>query len=85
MPYKKRSQEEVDAILKELETGSSRWEVCQKYDLSESSLTRIINVSRGLEAEPSKRKAESKIKKLEDTLKERDREIALLKAALKKS
>ncbi|MNL69487.1 hypothetical protein D3C87_1943560 [compost metagenome] len=85
MPLKKRPTEEVEAMLKDYSAGLTQLEICEKYSISQSAFVRIVRVSRGLEPDASKRKTENKVKKLEKTLKERDREIALLKAILKKN
>lgn len=85
MPRKKRSTDEVAAILKAHAEGMRTAEVCKNFEISEAAFYRLLNTSRGLPSEPSRDKAQKKIEKLENALRARDREIALLKAALKKS
>ncbi len=82
---KKRSSEEIESILRDFSNGSSVSEICSKYALSEGLFYRIIRMSRGVTDVSYQKKRESKINKLEKKLNEREREIALLKAALKKS
>ncbi|MGZ3770766.1 MAG: hypothetical protein ACXVCR_11570 [Bdellovibrio sp.] len=83
MPYKRRSKEEIENILKDYAADISEFEICSKYSLSGSGFRRILAASRG--ENPHSRKVESKISRLEKKLKEQEKEIALLKAALKKS
>lgn len=80
---KKRSKEEVEAILREYAGGAGILELAKKYEMSETTFYRILGLSRG--AVPKDKKRESRIKKLEKTLAQRDKEISLLKAVLKKS
>ncbi len=80
MPRKKRSEEEIKEILKAQANGVPISEICKQFDMSQTAYYRLIHASQG--AMP--KKAESKIKKLEKKLKEREREIALLKEILKK-
>lgn len=83
MPRKKRTQEEIKAILKDFESGVLIPEICKKHSISQTSFYRILTASRGVT--PSSQKTGNKVKKLEKQLREREKEIALLKAALKKS
>lgn len=85
MPHKPRPKEETLGILNDYDQGMSAKDICRKYDISESTFFRMLRVSRGFPANATRRKIENKVQKLEKTLKEREREIALLKAALKKS
>jgi AraC-like DNA-binding protein len=82
---KKRSTEEVDEILKEFSECRSVSEVSLKFGISESAFYRLLKVSRGEAPCSSKKAQQTKLKKLEKLLLERDKEIALLKSALKKS
>lgn len=84
MSYKKRTEEEVQIMLKEFAQGVSIPEISKKYSISHSSFYRLLWDSRGVDMS-TRKTSHSKIKKLEKTLQERDKEIALLKAALKKS
>ena len=84
MSYKKRSKKEVEAILQAHKSGVSVTRICEKYSISETGFYRILMASRGLVIKSNNR-SQSKIKKLESQVKERDKTILLLKAALKKS
>ena len=83
MSRKVRSPEEIKAILKAFEGGMSQPEISKKFALSEAGFYRILRVSRGETPEASPRN--SRVEQLEKKLKQRDLEIALLKAALKKT
>lgn len=85
MSLKKRSKEEIDEILKAASEGKSVSEICKKFQISEGSYYRILNMSRGLRIEKTQNRQTRRIAKLESQLKEREKEIALLKSALKKS
>ena len=86
MPYKARSKEEIENIVKDFESGQSAYDVSKKYKISETSLYQLLNSYHGVTRASDKRKShQTKIKKLEKSLAEKDKEIALLKAALKKS
>lgn len=85
MPRKKRSLEEVEDILRSFANGLSISDISKKYQISEASFYRILRVSRGEPADASQRKRVATIEKLEKTLREREKEISLLRAALKKS
>lgn len=85
MPYKRRSKEELNAIFKALDDRVPQKEIQREYDISDGSIARLMRVHRGLAPDASRKKIEDKVQKLENKLKERDREIALLKAALKKN
>ena len=85
VPYKRKSKEEVEGMLKDHKDGLSIREICLKYDASESTVFRIVKQNRDLPKKPSTKKMESKIQKLEKELKQRDREIAILRDILKKS
>lgn len=85
MSRKVREKDEVEAILRAFANGSSILEINEKFKISESAFYRLLRVSRGLDAQPAKTRVRSKVEKLEKKLKEREREIALLKAVLKKS
>jgi transposase len=82
---KARSEEEIKAIIKDYESELSAYEISEKYKISESALYRLVNVHRGVDIYPERKKHESENRKLKRQLLEREREIALLKAALKKS
>ena len=84
MSYKRRSKKEVDAILNAHKSGVSVARICEKYAVSETGFYRILMASRGLSTTSGSR-AHKKIKRLESQLKEREKEISLLKAVLKKS
>ena len=83
MPRKKRSLEEIEEILRAFAQGSSIFDISVKYDISQPAFYRILKFSRGQSPNGDKRK--SKIEKLESELRMREKEIRLLKAALKKS
>lgn len=85
MPHKPRPKEEIVGVLSDYEQGLSVKDICQKYEISQTTFFRMLRVSRGFPADATRRKIENKVQKLEKTLKEREREIVLLKAALKKS
>lgn len=85
MPSKTRSQEEVDQILKDVSEQIPFIEICRKYDLSESVLRTIIRTQRGGPADTYQLKRQRKTEKLEKLLQQREKEIELLKRALKKS
>lgn len=85
MPHKPMSKDEIEKILQDYSQGVSIRDICEKYDISQNTFFRMLRVSRGFPADATRRKIENKVQKLEKTLKEREREIALLKAALKKS
>jgi len=82
---KVRTAEEIQIILRAFANGSSIPEISEKFGISESSFYRILRVSRGEEAYASPRKDAKRIETLEKKLKERDREIALMREALKKN
>lgn len=85
MSWKKRSQDEINEILKDCATGMSALEICEKHDLGERQLYRILRQHRGLNADATRRdRAKQKVSKLERKVKEQEEEIKLLKAALKK-
>jgi len=81
---RKRTKEEVESVLKDVTAKLSNYEICKKHGLSQTTLYKIIQVGQGIDVKAT-RKQDSKISKLERAIRERDREIALLKAALKKS
>lgn len=82
---KKRSAEEVEEILRAFANGMSIPAIAKKYTISQSAFYRLLKVSRGEHPDRSKYRETSKIAKLEKALAEREKEISLLKAALKKS
>lgn len=67
VPYKRRSKE-----------GIAVFEIGSKYSLSGSGFRRILTASLG--ENPNSKKSPSKISRLEQKLKEQEKEIALLKA-----
>ena len=81
---KPRSKEEVEAILRDVRGEMRMHEVCEKYGISETALYRLLALSTGT---PSKgyQRQESRVARLEKQLAERDKEIRLMRAALKKS
>lgn len=85
MPRKKRSEEEVKAILKAHSDGMPVKEIQKTFAISDAAFYRLLNVSKGLPPEPTRKQQENKIAKLEKALRDREFEIALLKRALKKS
>ena len=85
MSKKNRPKEEAEEIVKALENGTDPREIRDRYGISLSAIYRLLRDSRGLEPNPSAKKQTIKIKKLEKTLQEKDKEIALLRQALKKS
>lgn len=85
MPYKKRSEEEIQNIIKDYEGGNTLYEISKKYEISDDSIYALIKSRRGIDPFATKRKQQSKIKKLQKQIDEKDKEIALLRAALKKS
>lgn len=86
MSYKKRTQEEVEAIVKEVEDGHSNADICNKYGVSETALYRILLKHRGLGFADQQRSSsdKKKVNRLEKKIKEQEQEIKLLRAALKK-
>ncbi len=83
---KKRSGKEVNEIAKAAADGKSIPEICAEFGLSETSLYRILGFSRtGQIPQPKEKPSHQKIERLEKKLLEREREISLLRAALKKS
>lgn len=84
MSYKKRTIEETESILRDFAGGLSILEICTKHSLSESGFYRILGAARGTDLK-GKSKSETKIKRLEKVVQERNREIQLLKNILKKS
>jgi transposase-like protein len=82
---KKRTDEEIKAISKASLDGVPVAEICQRFEISESSLYRILGAVRANKPPPKKVPSIKKIESLEKKLREREREIALLKAILKKS
>jgi hypothetical protein len=84
MSYKKRNKEEVEAILRDYAAGKPMREICEAHLISEAGFYRLLSDSKGVD--PIKKKSsESRVKKLEKIIEQRDKEIALMKAALKKS
>ncbi len=81
--YKMRSQKEIDQIIAEYQKGLTQAELAEKYQVSEDSIYRILKSASGHEDSRAKKRADQ-VKKLEKKLKQRDEEIKLLKAALKK-
>jgi Mor family transcriptional regulator len=81
--YKKRSNEEIEQIIAEYQKGLTQAELAEKYQVSEDSICRILKSASGAEDGRATKRADQ-VKKLEKKLIERDEEIKLLKAALKK-
>ena len=81
--YKKRSSEEIDKIITDYQSGMTQAELSKKYEVSEDAIFRILKKASGTEDGRALKRADQ-VKKLEKKLKERDLEIKLLKAALKK-
>ena len=86
MSYKKRTQEEIENLVKDSEAGLSTAEICKKYELSETALYRILLKHRGLDFADQKRSSvdKKKVNRLEKKIKDQELEIKLLRAALKK-
>jgi hypothetical protein len=83
--WKRRSKEEIEKILKDCATGMSMLEICERHDLGERQLYRILRQHRGLNADAARRdRVQKKVSKLERKVKEQEEEIKLLRAALKK-
>ena len=82
---KKRSRSEIDKILEAFQKGVPLIEISKKYEITEASIYRLLSASKGVDPYAYKKKSENKIAKLERALAEREKEIALLKSALKKS
>lgn len=83
MSLKKRTKEEIEAIVKDFGDDLSLHEIATKYSISEDAIYRIIQKHHGSYVD-RKGEAKSKVKRLEKELAEREKEIAILKAALKK-
>ncbi len=83
MSYKKRSKEEVEAILHDYKLRMPIAEICAKHTISGTAFNRLVKDSKGFQIE--KRKPSSKVQHLEKIIAQRDLEIKLMKAALKKS
>jgi len=82
---KKRTAEEIKKINQASLDEVPVAEICKRFEISESSLYRILGAVRGNRLPPKKKPSQKKIESLEKKLREREREIALLKAILKKS
>jgi len=80
---KKRSEEEINKIISDFEGGESVHTIAVRHEVSESQIYRILQKHYGRYKDPNE-KRDNKIKKLEKQLAEREKEIALLRAALKK-
>jgi len=78
---KRRSKEEIKAILEDVGKGLSKHEISKKYGIGDKAIYHIMSEAYG---EPKPKRDQNKIRKLEKELREREEEIALLKAALKK-
>jgi len=85
VPRKPRTKEEIEAIVCDAEAGVSALEIAQKYDISETALYTLLRAYRGMPPKDYRKEEEKKSKKLEKKLAEKEREIVLLKAALKKN
>ncbi len=81
--YKMRSKEEIDQMIAEYQKGLTQAELAEKYQVSEDSIYRILKSASGADDGRAKKRSDQ-VKKLEKKLRERDEEIKLLKAALKK-
>lgn len=82
---KKRSPEEVEEILRAFAQGASMYDISVKYDITQPSFYRILRASRGDPPNGIRAKQKTKIERLEAELRMREKEIRLLKEALKKS
>lgn len=85
MSRKARSEDEIKAIIKDYESEATILEISKKYKISETAFYRLLNAHRGVDIYADRKKQEVENRKLKKQLAERDTEIALLKAALKKS
>jgi len=85
MSRKPRDKKEVDKIIKSHKSGESLNKILKDHGMSVSAFYRLLRVSRGEVPDPSKLKEAKRLARLEGALKQRDKEIALLKAALKKN
>ena len=81
--YKKRSSEEIAKIIADYQGGMTQAELSEKYEVSEDAIFRILKKASGSLNNRAEKRADQ-VKKLEKKLKQRDEEIRLLKAALKK-
>lgn len=84
MSLKKRSQEEIQGIVKDFTEKRSIPEIAKKYAISEGAIYRLVQKHHGTFVD-EKPKTKKKVKSLEKKIKEQELEIKLLKAALKKS
>ncbi len=80
---KKRSEEEIAAIIEAFKAGSSMHSISGQFQVSEDTIYRIVQKHFGTFTDRSALK-QGKVARLEKQLAEREKEIALLKAALKK-
>lgn len=85
MSYRKRTNEEMEVILREFASGMALHDISKKYGISEAGFYRLLLASKGIEPNPGVEQRRNRIKKLEKDLEARDKEIRLLKAILKKS
>lgn len=83
--YRKRTKDEVAALLKDYNNGMPIHELTRVHNVTEPSFYRILRASKGLDHNSTHTKQMSRIKKLEKDLAAREKEIRLLRAALKKS
>jgi len=85
MSRKQRSKEEISEILKAYAGGSSVFEIRDRFGISLSAFHRLLRASRGMEPDTTKANQKAKVARLERELAAREKEIRLLKEALKKS
>ncbi len=81
--YKKRNIEEIGKIIADYQGGMTQADLSKKYEVSEDAIFRILKKASGAQDHRAEKRADQ-VKKLEKKLKQRDEEIRLLKAALKK-
>ena len=87
LAYKKRTQEEIQGILDDVTSGVSKYQICKKYDLSETALYRILSLIAGKPPSDylkSIKKNKDKIKKKKKIIQEQSKQIEFLRNALKK-
>ncbi|RYZ89244.1 MAG: hypothetical protein EOP06_09610 [Proteobacteria bacterium] len=83
MSLKKRSAEEIENIIQDFASESSLHDISVKYSISEDAIYRLLQKHHGSFVPQSSAK-KKKITSLEKKVAEQEKEIALLKAALKK-
>lgn len=72
-------------IVKDCALGIGVYEICIKYDITEDQFYRITRKYKGIYVDAQRRDSyQKKLAKVEKKLKEKEEEIKLLRAALKK-